>query len=302
MKIIKILVLGSNGFIGNYTANYFHELGHEVLGCDLIEGEKNKYKFHKLKIANYNVEEIFSSNQFYFCINAAGNGDVNKSIVAPTDDFESNVVFTLKILEAIRKSDSSCKYLHISSAAVYGNPTKLPISETDSLKPISPYGWHKLLSEQICKEYFELYSIHSAIIRPFSVYGPRLRKQIMWDVFEKTKNNENKLELWGTGEETRDFVFIDDLIKSIELILLHSPMHADVYNIGSGEMSCISDVVKILLEILEKKNEIYFNGITRIGNPLKWQSDISKIKNIGFIPSVNLYRGIQSLAIWLKSQ
>lgn len=301
MKNYKILVLGSNGFIGNHTANYFHGMGHIVLGCDLRETGTNPYEFQKIEVDKYDLGELFSSCQFDFCVNAAGNGDVNKSIVAPSEDFESNVSFTLKILEAIRKFNSSCKYLHISSAAVYGNPEKLPMSETDSLNPISPYGWHKLISENLCKEYFCLYNIQSAVIRPFSVYGEGLKKQLLWDVFNKVRDNDDIIELWGSGEETRDFIHVDDLVKSIELIILNAPMQAEVYNVASGEMTSISQIVERLLEKLEKKNKVSFNGITRNGIPLKWLSDTSRINKLGFAPKVNLEQGLSSLSEWLKN-
>lgn len=301
MKNFKILILGSNGFIGNHTANYFHEMGHIVLGCDVREEGVNPYGFHKIEVDKFDLVDLFSSYQFDFCVNAAGNGDVNKSIVAPSEDFESNVTFTLKILEAIRKSNSACKYLHISSAAVYGSPEKLPMSETDPLNPISPYGWHKLISENLCKEYFCLYDIQSAVIRPFSVYGAGLKKQLLWDVFNKVRNNDDSIELWGTGDETRDFIHVDDLVKSIELIILNAPMQAEIYNIGSGEMTSISQMVEHLLKMLEKKNKVSFNGITRSGMPLKWQSDNSRIKKLGFAPKVNLEKGLSSLSEWLKN-
>jgi len=83
------------------------------------------------------------------------------------------------------KFNNKCKYLHISSAAVYGNPKQLPVKETDNCQPLSPYGWHKWMSELICQEYFRLYNIRSLIVRPFSVYGPGLRKQLFWDLYGK---------------------------------------------------------------------------------------------------------------------
>jgi nucleoside-diphosphate-sugar epimerase len=195
-----------------------------------------------------------------------------------------------------------CKYLHISSAAVYGNPEKLPIDENALVQPVSPYGWHKFMSEQICKEYFHLYGIKSAIIRPFSVYGPGLKKQIFWDVYLKSIQEGTSIELWGGGEEARDFIYIDDLISAINSIINYSPMEADIYNLASGEMTFIKDAVSMLLQNLGNNKSISFNGIVHKGNPIKWEADISKIKSLGFEPKVNLQEGIFKLANWMKIQ
>lgn len=302
MKSYSVLILGCNGFIGTHLVNYFLMQSYVVSGCDLKLPSNDGFKYHQLSKDGLGLHEIFQSESFDYCINAAGNGNINLSILNPEDDFNANVQFTLLVLECIRIYSPECKFIQISSAAVYGNPEKIPVVEQDRLNPISPYGWHKLFSEMLCKEYFELYHLKSVILRPFSVYGPGLKKQLLWDVFTKVKENESHIELWGTGEETRDFLYIDDLVRSIWMIIQHAPMHAEVYNIGYGQMTKISHAVQLLLKFLDKKNEVNYNGITRIGNPNKWQSDISKIKSIGFFPEVNLEKGLLSLANWLKSQ
>ncbi|MBK6479818.1 MAG: SDR family oxidoreductase [Saprospiraceae bacterium] len=113
------------------------------------------------------MESIFRNERFDICINAAGNGSVAFSIGNPKTDFEANTYHVIKILDAIRMYQSECKFLQISSVAVYGNPIKLPINECDNLNPLSAYGFNKLMSEMICKEYHTLYNLPIAIIRPF---------------------------------------------------------------------------------------------------------------------------------------
>jgi nucleoside-diphosphate-sugar epimerase len=298
----RILVIGSEGFIGGKLIEFFLLKGINVIGVDLFEQSRFPISYQQIIINHYALPDVLKLNTFDYCINAAGNGDVNYSVSNPEQDFKYNTFFTFQILESLRLYNPNCKFLYISSAAVYGNPEKLPVSETDPTCPISPYGWHKLMSESICKEYYEIYNIQSAIIRPFSVYGPGLKKQILWDVFCKSSNQNQPLELWGGGNEARDFIYIDDLISAIDIILKQPLLKADIYNIASGEITFIKDISSLLLAKLNRDNKIVFNGLVHKGNPNQWKADVSKLCALGFVPNVNIESGITKLAAWLKTQ
>ena len=299
---MKILILGSEGFIGSHLINFYLLKGYDVFGVDLFEQSRSKITYHQLLINHDTLSDVLKQHSFDYCINASGNGDVNLSVSNPELDFKSNTFFTFQILEGLRLHNPKCKFLYFSSAAVYGNPEKLPVSETDSIKPISPYGWHKLLSENICTEYFELYNIQSAIVRPFSVYGPGLKKQILWDVFMKSAQQSENIELWGGGQEARDFINIDDLVVAIDLILSLPILKADVYNIASGEMTLIKDVAHLLLKNLGINKSIVFNGLVHKGNPIQWKANISKLNKLGFVSNISIEKGLFNLAAWLKTQ
>ncbi len=299
---MKILIIGSEGFIGSHLINFYLLKGYDVIGVDLFEQSRSNITYHQLLINHDTLSNVLKQHSFDYCINAAGNGDVNLSVSNPELDFKSNTFFTFQILEGIRLYNPTCKFLYISSAAVYGNPEKLPVSESDPVKPISPYGWHKLLSENICKEYFELYNIQSAIVRPFSVYGPGLKKQILWDLFNKSSNQNATLELWGGGQEARDFIYIDDLVKAIDIIISQPNLKAEIYNVASGEMTLIKDISTLLLINLNRKIHIVFNGLIHKGNPIQWKADVSKLFALGFIPTIHIEEGIPKLATWLKTQ
>src|SRR5688572_8068708 len=130
----KVLVLGSEGFIGKYLTQFFQAKQYNVYGCDLFETSSTSgYNYLKVSRLSPEWDEIFSENKYDVCINAAGSGNVPYSMSHPLIDFEANSLDTIRILEAIRKFNKVCKYLHISSAAVYGNPEQLPIVE-DALK------------------------------------------------------------------------------------------------------------------------------------------------------------------------
>ncbi len=298
---MKIIILGSEGFIGSHLVQHFNRLGYQVFGCDLVEKRSAFFTYFQIEKALLQWNSIFSEHQFDFCINAAGNGNVNYSVTHPFEDFESNTIDTIEILDSIRKYNPTCRYLHISSAAVYGNPATLPVNESAACNPVSPYGWHKLMAEQICKEYSAIYKLPVAIVRPFSIYGPGLKKQLFWDTYSKYKENPAGIELWGTGKESRDFIYIDDVVNCFELLLNKADMKGEVYNLASGNETLIRDAVDKLFMFFEQKPVVTFNNSTREGDPLNWQADISAITRLGFTPSVGLDAGIRKLADWLAS-
>lgn len=147
----RILILGSEGFIGANLVAYFIQLGWKVTGAD-VKPASGHYPFIKMNPVHADYNLVFQDREFDYLINAAGSGSVNNSNQNPVDDFRYNTLDTMLILEAIRINNPSCIYLHISSAAVYGNPDKLPIDEFAETRPVSPYGWHKLAAEKLCEE------------------------------------------------------------------------------------------------------------------------------------------------------
>jgi len=298
----KIIITGSEGFIGKHLVAYFSSLDFKVYGCDILEPSANVgYTYFKISISSPQWDEIFSAVQFDYCINASGSGNVSFSVTDPLADFQLNTLDTFRILDAIRKYSGECRYLHISSAAVYGNPEFLPVTETVECKPLSPYGWHKLMAEEVCKEFHSLYGLQLAIVRPFSVYGPGLRKQLFWDVFQKHKANKSQVMMWGTGKESRDFIHIDDLVHSFHLILENGDMKVGIYNVASGLETSIEEVLQLFFKLHDDNCEVQFNQQNRLEDPLNWKADISKIRNLDFDPSISLHIGMQQLVQWMKS-
>ena len=296
----KILILGSEGFIGSNLVQYFLKENYNVVGCDISEASKNKNIVYipndkKPEFWNY----LFTQTSPDICINAAGNGSIAYSIQYPLKDFEANCYDLVCVLEAIRLSSNFCKYLHISSAAVYGNPTDLPVREDGALNPISPYGWHKLQSENICREYSELYGINIAIIRPFSVYGNGLKKQLLWDICEKLRNSD-RITLYGTGNETRDFIHINDLAKLIQIITEKDNYKCEIYNAASGIEVSVNHVAIIMKQNFDDSKNISFSGETKQGDPLHWQADISKITTLGFKPIMDFNKNLMAYVDWFK--
>ncbi len=296
-----LIILGSEGFLGSYLCRYFVVLGYEVHGVDILETPANiKYKYTKVSRLSSQWEDLLKTINPNICINASGSGNVSYSMVNPVIDFEANTLDVLVFLDALRKYRPACKYLHISSAAVYGNPRTLPIKENDSLFPISPYGFHKRMSEIICKEYYQLFGISLAVIRPFSIFGNGLRKQLIWDICNKMQK-EDHLTLFGTGDETRDFIHVQDFVILIQIIIQKAAFSGEIYNAGCGVQTSIKDVAAIFVEHSQNTKTISFNGNVREGDPLNWEAEITTIKNMGFLPSINFRSGLLNYINWFKS-
>lgn len=294
---MNVLILGSGGYIGGNLIHFFKNKIHRVTGCDLLEYSTPNYNYHKVSILSPDFDAIFLKEPFDLCINASGSGNVGYSLNHPLSDFEANTAAVAKVLDTIRKYNPSCKYLHISSAAVYGNPQKMPVKEEDDLTPLSPYGFHKVMSETICKEYHELYNIDVAIIRPFSVYGNGLKKQIFWDICRKMQENKSII-LFGTGKETRDFIHISDLLDLILIIAENSPFDCDTYNAASGTETSIKSIAEIFESDFPGAESVSFSGEIKKGDPINWQADIAKIKKLGFLPKANLNDSICDYINW----
>ncbi len=299
----NILVLGSEGFVGSHLVTHFVLRGYNVFGCDVLEQSRSIANRNYFKYENISTfSEILKSQKIDVCINAAGSGNVSLSINNPRFDFEKNTLDVFDILEAIRTYNTDCTYLHISSAAVYGEPKSFPITENTSPNPLSPYGWHKLAAELLCKEFSQVYGLKTIIIRPFSVYGTQLKKQLLWDLYQKYLINNNEVMLYGTGNETRDFIFIEDMASAIELILKSGNVNSDIFNIASGESNTIKKVAELFLSYIDKNAKIGFNSMERKGDPEFWKADISKITNLGFIPKTSLEQGLKIVAKWITNQ
>jgi dTDP-glucose 4,6-dehydratase/UDP-glucose 4-epimerase len=298
---VKILIIGSEGFIGSHLIHYFSSIEWQVYGTDVRRPLQQTYPF--LHSGELNWDEIFRVHQFDFCINAAGNGSVAVSFDNPALDYKLNTQDVFHILESIRNYNKTCRYLHISSAAVYGNPLSLPIREADVAAPLSPYGWHKLAAEQICREFSEVFGLNIIIVRPFSVYGPGLKKQLFWDAYQKYRSSSGQaIDFFGTGEESRDFLYIDDLVRMSHDLLLHAEAGSGVFNLASGIEIKIRDAIFWFFEAMGAAPQICFSGQKHMGNPDNWRADIQKIKTVYNSQPTDFREGVRKLAHWIKHQ
>jgi UDP-glucose 4-epimerase len=300
-----VLITGVAGFIGRYVARHFSEQGWSVIGIDNSPPENaplaNLFAYHRLQLPDPTLNSLLKNNSPQVCIHCAGRASVGLSMTEPAADFYSNTVVTFELLNALRLNAPECRFIFLSSAAVYGNPELLPVSEKQFCAPLSPYGFHKLQSEQLCLEFTKVYDLPTASLRIFSAYGPGLRRQVLWDICQKALT-QPLFKLQGTGKESRDFIHALDIALALSVVAESAPMEGEVYNLGTGTEVYIEELAQLILDALELKYPVQFDGVIPVGTPLNWQADISKLNSLGFSTSVSLERGIKTFANWCRAE
>jgi dTDP-glucose 4,6-dehydratase/UDP-glucose 4-epimerase len=294
---MKILIIGSKGFIGSHCISYFSQY-HEVWQCDIVV-DYTTPNYLLLDETNDDYKEIFATQNFDICINCSGAASVPDSIAHPQRDFNLNVVSVYKQLDALRLFTPACKYVHLSSAAVYGNPTSLPIQESHALAPISPYGKHKKMAEEVCEEFYSQFGIKTISLRVFSAYGTGLKKQLFWDLYKKYLNG-GSIELYGTGRESRDFIYVTDLVQAINCVINNGAFNGTAINIANGEEVSIEEVASLFYGHIDKKIKPVFGGEERKGDPINWVADINGLQKLGYERKVTMDEGLSNYITWRK--
>ncbi|WP_143315755.1 NAD-dependent epimerase/dehydratase family protein [Clostridium sp. HBUAS56017] len=297
----KVLITGCNGFIGSHLVNLYISKGYEVYGIDVINSKSSmrNCKFMECNLLDDDLSETYREISPDIFIHCAGNASVATSVKYPEMDFDSNVSVLYKTLSSLSRANINPRFIFLSTAAVYGNPKQLPISEKTIAAPISPYGLHKKMCEDLCHYYREVKGHNISVVRIFSAYGEGLRKQILWDMYNKYKN-KGYIELFGTGNETRDFINIYDLVQALDLII-NDEKTDFVYNVANGEEISIKTLALEYANILGlDDSKIIFNGEVKKGDPLNWKADITKLSKLGYKQRKNLREGLKNYIDWVK--
>jgi UDP-glucose 4-epimerase len=301
----RVLVTGAAGFIGSHTVRHFARQGYRVIGLDRVPvphlaRELSAYACFQLP-DDGKLMALLHDQWPDVCIHCAGSADVGGSFQDPQGDFEAGPQSTFALLNAIRQVKPDCATVFVSSAAVYGNPSVLPIPESLPCQPISPYGFHKWQSELICREFHQLFGLPIGIVRIFSAYGSGLRKQVVWDICRKASENPS-LHLLGTGRESRDFMHVQDIVRAFECVIRHSSFQAEVYNLASGRETTIQTLAERLLQTLDRNIPLHFDGQVKAGTPLRWQANIDRLQQLGFQPEVDLSAGLDEVVYWFQQE
>ncbi len=234
------------------------------------------------------------------CIHAAGKASVPESIRDPQADFLSHVIVTESVLEAVRKVAPQCTILYLSSAAVYGQPQQLPISEDSPCHPMSPYGFHKYMAELLLQKASALHGMTTIAARIFSAFGPGLERQVIWEMCRQAVTSK-KIQLAGTGNEARDFIHASDVASAIASLAARPRHQHSVFNIASGVSCRIKDVAQSISKACGGI-PIEFQGKSLAGDPSDWSADVKRLRSEGFTARVPLDRGISEVLEYARAQ
>jgi UDP-glucose 4-epimerase len=302
MKIA--LVTGGLGFLGYRVAQRLNKAGFEVHGIgngSQYRGRLKNFPFVSWKDRPVSLENL---REFEFkpdvIFHSGGGASVADSFLKPREDFLRTVDSTSCVLEFIKDHSPNCRMIYPSSVAVHGLHQPVPIRTVSPLSPVSPYGQHKLIAEELCRMYSKVYGLKHSVIRFYSIYGENLRKQLLWEACRRFTSTKDPVEFWGTGSEVRDWLYVDDAAELVmSLVMAENP--PTVVNGGSGVGVKVEDVLRQLATFLGYKNEIFFNGKIRVGDPQYYVADMGE-NDLDWRPKTPLAVGLERLANWFKSE
>jgi UDP-glucose 4-epimerase len=269
------------GSIGRSAAR----AGHEVLGVSRAAQPPNDWqgRYVTADVVSADLAGIirdFAPNAIF---HAAGTASVSASFSAPLDDLRASMLSWANVLDSVRRSDAQPLILFPSSGAVYGQLQRLPVKEDASIQPISPYGFHKAACELLAREYANCFGQRVIVCRLFSVFGEYQRRLLVWELFRQFAGAEEVVWLQGTGEETRDYLYADDMAAAILLLIesqISTPSETNyqVHNVASGLETRVLDLARQLGNLVAPEKEIRCRGIERSGDPERWQADVSSLR------------------------
>lgn len=301
----KILITGGAGFIGSNLAKALvkEEDNKVVVVDDLSMGQIENIEGLDLRFIEHDVTDkefmhhLLREYKFDYIFFLAAVASVADSVERPLETHAVNQEAVLDTLEFIHHNNLPLKrFLFTSSAAVYGNLPDMPKSETTRCQPLTPYAVDKYAAERFTIDYEGLYGVPTVAVRFFNVFGPNQNPDspysgVLSIITDKLKNNE-VFNLYGDGSQTRDFIYVADVVKALRLVVTKTPK-ATVYNVAQGGETSLLDLIRMYEKVSGEKLKI--NKMpARKGDITKSIADISKIKSIGFKPDWPLERGLKA--------
>jgi UDP-glucose 4-epimerase len=285
---VRILVTGSRGFIGGSLGRHAVVAGNEVLGISRSSQPAANWsgQYIQADVTSADLSVIIGDFAPDLLIHAAGTASVGASFVAPSDDLRATVLTWANVLESVRRSSRKPLLLFPSSAAVYGNPAGLPVSEEMPTQPISPYGFHKAMCEMVAREYAEFFGLDIIICRLFSVFGVEQRRLLVRELYEQLASDEAIVWLNGTGMESRDYLDIEDVAVAFLQVADQCRKEEQaggrclIVNVGSGQETSVLELAQMMRGLIAPEKEIRCRGIVRAGDPRRWQADVSRLRKL----------------------
>lgn len=305
---MKILVTGGAGFIGSHIVDAYISLGHEVVVVDdLSTGQKQNInpgaEFFQLDIQDSRLQDLFAKYRFDVVNHHAAQMDVRKSVSDPMFDAQVNVIGTLNLLQNCTKYNVKKFIFASTGGAVYGEQDYFPADEQHPTWPLSPYGITKLAGEKYLYYFNEVLGLPYVILRYANVYGPRQNPHgeagVIAIFADKLLRGEQPT-INGDGKQTRDYVYVGDLVRANITALNHST--SDIFNIGTGVETDVNTIFKIINDLTcAGKDE--FHGPAKAGEQLRSCLSYSKAeKYLGWKPEVELNQGLKNTVEYFRNQ
>jgi UDP-glucose 4-epimerase len=271
---MRVLITGATGFLGGSVGRALVAGGWTVTGCARRDAPEAGFRVERTTYELDDLARAIADARPQVLLHAAGSASVAASVAEPHADFLSSVVLTHRVLEATRRAGVKPRFVLLSSAAMYGNPERLPVRESTPTNPISPYGFHKAVCELAVREYATCFGIPALIARIFSTFGEAQRRLLAWEVFRKFQD-EPEAVLDGTGDETRDFIHAEDLAHQLSAALLKADTPCLTLNFGSGRATSVREIATRIGTLLGSNKPMRFTARSRPGDPRHWQADLS---------------------------
>ncbi|RLC61335.1 MAG: UDP-glucose 4-epimerase [Chloroflexi bacterium] len=308
---MRALVTGCAGFIGSHLVDSLLLMGYEVVGMDCFADYyprqikktniSNALGHPNFRLIEQDILDTDTDNfpevgcVFHLAAQAGVRASWGKNFESYT---RNNIEATQRLLE-IYKGREIQKFVYASSSSVYGE-VALPMRENSLLKPASPYGVTKLAAENLCNLYYRNYRVPVISLRYFTVYGPKQRPDMAIHRFVQAVINGEEITIYGDGEQTRDFTYVDEVIRAT-LLAANSDLLGEVLNIGSGAGISVNQLIKKIERIIGKKAKLhYIEG--QKGDVRDTLADISKAKEtLNWQPKVRIEQGLERYIAWFGS-
>ncbi|MGA9097611.1 MAG: GDP-mannose 4,6-dehydratase [Methanotrichaceae archaeon] len=310
---MKIIVTGGAGFIGSHLCDKYVKEGHKVLCLDnFINGNlmniRHLLSSRNFKLINGDIRDFDLLEKITRDVDAifhlAAQIHVDRSIIEPRMTYEINVLGTQNILEAARMFDVN-KVIHASTSEVYGSALYAPMDEQHPLSAPHPYGASKIAADRMCHAYIQTYGMNICIMRPFNIYGPRQKDSGYGgaiSLFTKRVLSNLPPIIYGNGEQTRDYTYVEDIVAAYDLILNYNKPLTNPINFGTGNEIKIIDLANLIIKLSNKEGVIAPVHIEpRPGEVQRLIADISKAREIGWEPRYSIEDGLQKFIEWYKN-